>query len=64
VLKRAVCRIQVVDAIKVILDTANKKRLQPEESYRLAANYRFKRRKKVVIPARSNDKEVRTSHEL
>lgn len=50
---RAVSRIQCIHALQVILDSTNKKVLQPEESYALKPNYRIKKRKSGVCTSNS-----------
>ena len=42
---RGISRVRCVDALQVVLEAANEKEFQPEESYRLVANYRVKKRK-------------------
>jgi hypothetical protein len=54
---KAVCRIQVIDAIQVILDSTNEKVLQPEECYVLKANYHVKMRREIAASPEGSSEE-------
>jgi hypothetical protein len=62
---RAISRVQCVNALQVILDFANEEVLQPEESYRLTADYEIGNCSTREVPIRkaTNFDSVMTNYD-